>query len=230
MVTGHPGYKYPVSWWLCLSTCSLLISAALDLASDLCSWWFKWSHTPGLEVGISVRSLSMPWFHASLSWTWAHHLFSLKGRFVFSSPEADPQRTDKCKWFIWGVTPESENGKDIGEICLLALMSRSRVWTTGLQSCWWPLEGDMECSSGLSYPRGRGAGVCICQLRFGIGWGAKDTHLPDKDPREVTDLHRNGECPEEMGWTLAVFFAAKGGWSQCHGASPEAWLQAWFFR
>ena len=85
-------------------------------------------------------------------------------------------------------------------------MSRSRVWTTGLQSCWWPLEGDMECSSGLSYPRGKGAGVCICQLRFGIGWGAKDIHLPDKDPREVTDLHGNGECPEEMGWTLAVFF------------------------
>lgn len=104
-----------------------------------------------------------------------------------------------------GWLQEVQEEKDTGDISLLALMSRSWVWATGLQSCRWPLEGDMECSSELSYPRGRGAGVCICQLRFGIGWGAKDTHLPGKDPREVTDLHGNGDCPEEMDWTLAVF-------------------------
>lgn len=108
-----------------------------------------------------------------------------------------------------GWLQEVQVEKDTGEISLLALMSRSQVWPTGLQSCRWPLEGDMECSSELSYPRGRGAGVWICQLRFGIGWGAKDTHLPDKDPCEVTDLHGNGECPEEMDWTLAVFLPQK---------------------
>lgn len=60
---------------------------------------------------------------------------------------------------------------------MFALMSRLQVWATGAQSCWRPLEGDVEYMTGLSYPRGKEARIFIYKLLFVIDGGAKYTLL-----------------------------------------------------